>query len=56
MAAKLAEVEQARQELVQERSQVAALFQEREELALSSSIELNRRMQANNRAYRAEEG
>lgn len=54
MAATLAKVEQARQELAEERSRVASLLEKREKLPFHSSMELTWRMQEDDRAARAE--
>lgn len=55
VAAQLAEAEQARQELVEERIRMASLLQEMDELRLHASVESNRRVYADERTVRAEE-
>ena len=54
MIAQAAEVEQALLELVEERSRLASLLQEIEELRLNANVELNRRVYTDERAQRAE--
>lgn len=55
LATKTAEVDQVRHELAEERSRMASLLQELEELRLSASVEQNHRYQADDRARKAKE-
>lgn len=55
MAAHSAKTEQTRQELAEESSKLASLFQEIEKLRLNASVELNRRVHADERVQWAED-
>lgn len=50
LATKSAKVEQDKQELAEERSRMTFLLQEMDELRLNASVELHRRLQADDRA------
>lgn len=54
MAEQAAEAEQARLELAEERSRIAHLLQEMEELRPNASVELKRRLHADDRVEPAE--